>query len=88
MVLYSFRDKDLALHREVRCSLQAIFGIGYARACWLANKFGLSSPFPSSLLNSYYISLILGFLNFLLRSETKIRRDMELQVRLLKDLGH
>jgi len=31
---------------------------------------------------------ILGFLNFILRSETKIRRAIDIQIRLLQDLGH
>lgn len=45
-------------------------------------------PFFSSGLNSYYKGNILGFLNFLLRSETKIRRDQAGQVRVLEELGH
>jgi small subunit ribosomal protein S13 len=88
MVLFSFRDRDLVLQRELRSSLQAIFGIGFSRACWLADRFGLAFPFFSSSLNNYYVGHILGLLNSILRSETKIRRAIDIRIRLLKDLGH
>lgn len=88
MVLFSFRDKDLPPKRELRASLQRIFGVGSARARWLTSRFGLGYPYFSSSLNPYFISNLLGFLNCILRSQTKIRRDIDQRVRLLKDLGH
>lgn len=88
MVIFSFRDKELAVQREFRSSLKRIFGIGFARASWFAARFGLGYPFFSSFLNSYYMTNILGLLNFILRSETKIRRAIDIRIRLLKDLGH
>jgi small subunit ribosomal protein S13 len=88
MVAFSFRDKMLAPNREFRSSLKKIFGVGHSRANWLASRFGLGYPYFSSFLNRYYMTNILGFLNYVLRSETKIRRDRELRQRTLQDLGH
>lgn len=88
MVVFSFRNKELLFTRELRASLKVIFGVGFSRALWFTCRFGFGFPFFSSLLNSYYISNLLGLLNFFLRSDTKIQRAIELRVRLLKELGH
>jgi small subunit ribosomal protein S13 len=88
MVLFSFRDRELFMRRELRSSLKAIFGLGFSRANFIAVRFGLAFPFFSTSLNGYLITNILGLLNAILRSETKIRRATDLRIRLLQELGH
>lgn len=48
----------------------------------------MAVPFSSSYLNTYFLSNLMGFLNFTLRSETKIRRARDVRIKLLKDLGN
>lgn len=88
MAIFSFRNKDLAFHREIRSSLKVVFGLGASTICWFLSRFGIAFPFSSSFLNTYFLSNLMGFLNFTLRSETKIRRAMDVRIKLLKDLGN
>jgi small subunit ribosomal protein S13 len=85
---FSFRDKDLNLERELRCTLKGIYGIGWTRANWFSNRLGFGYPFSASQLNSYQIHLLSGLLNRMLRSETKIKRNVEVRIRQLQDLGN
>lgn len=63
-----------------------VYGIGVTTASYFLSKFGFAFPFFSTYLNSYFLLNLLGLLNFTLRSETKIRRAIQIRIKLLKDL--
>lgn len=86
MSAFSFRNKDLELNRELRFSLKVVYGVGFTTASYFLSRFGFSFPFFSSYLNSYFLLNLLGLLNFTLRSETKVRRAIQVRIKLLKDL--
>lgn len=88
MAAFSFRNTDLVVARELHFSLKLIFGLGLSTVSWFLTRIGLGRSFFSSCLNSYFISNLLGFLNLTLRSETKIRRAMEVRIKMLKDLNN
>lgn len=88
MATFSFRNSDLEIKRELHLSFKVVFGLGLATISWFLNRAGLASSFFSSCLNSYFLSNLLGFLNATLRSETKIRRAIEVRIKMLKDLNN
>lgn len=88
MTTFSFRNADLNIQRELHVSLKVVFGLGSSTISWFLTRAGLASFFFSSCLNSYFLSNLLGLLNATLRSETKIRRAIEVRIKMLKDLNN
>lgn len=60
--MYTFRDYDLPVDREVLSALQMIKGVGWRKAVCVAAKIGLGYPFFMDNLNFYQFNL----LNFIL----------------------
>lgn len=84
--MYSFRDYDLPLNRELRSSLQSIKGVGWHKANLVAAKFGFGYPFFLSNLNFYQFNLVSYMLTFLVRSEVKAERFISSNIRALIEM--
>lgn len=75
--MFLFRDTTLSEKKEIRSSLQQIYGIGLAKANLISIKIGLQYPYFASNLNLYNINLILYLLKGLVLSDTRIKRAIE-----------
>lgn len=83
--MFSFRDYDLPLNRELRSSLQSIKGVGWHKANLVAARFGFGYPFFLSNLNFYQFHLLSYMLTFLVRSEVKAERVITTNIRILME---
>src|ERR1700749_3681017 len=81
--MFSFRNFDLPINRELRSSLQFIRGVGFKKASFIASKFGFSYPFFVGNLNFYNFLLISFLLKYLVLSEVRVRRILSLKIREL-----
>lgn len=84
---FSFRNQELSLKRELRASLNRIYGVGFSKAFNITSRLGFCYPYFSEKLNSYQISLITGLLNKLILSEVKSKRNIELIIKNLIEIG-
>ena len=75
--MFLFRDTTLSDKKEIRASLQEIYGIGQAKANFITTKIGLKNPYFANNLNTYTINLILYLLKGLVLSDTRIKRTIE-----------
>ena len=75
--MFLFRDTTLSEKKEIRSSLQQIYGIGLAKANLISVKIGLKYPYIANNLNLYNINLILFLLKGLVLSDTRIKRTIE-----------
>lgn len=74
--MYSFRNQELALRRELLNSLQCIWGVGWHKSRFIAFKIGFGYPFFVNNLNYYYFSIITFILKRLVISRSKCERFM------------
>lgn len=86
MQVYSFRDIELSLRREIRNSLKAIWGVGWYRANYISTKLGFAYPFWAGNLNYYLFSGINYLLNKILISKVKAQRNLALIIKNLIEL--
>jgi small subunit ribosomal protein S13 len=84
--MYSFRNFDLPLNRELRSSLQAIKGVGFRKSNYIASKLGFGYPFFIGNLNFYNFFLISFLLKYLVLSEVRVRRALNFRIRELISL--
>lgn len=75
--MFLFRDFTLTEKKELRATIKQIYGIGWWKANKISNKIGLSTPYFSNNLNSYYINIILYLLKGYVLSDSKIKRIIE-----------
>jgi small subunit ribosomal protein S13 len=85
--MFSFRNFDLPLNRELRSSLQAIKGVGLQKSNFIASKLGFGYPFFISNLNFYNFLLISFLLKYLVLSEVRVKRVLTFRIRELVSLA-
>jgi small subunit ribosomal protein S13 len=84
--MFSFRDYDLPLNRELCSSLQCIKGVGWRKAFYITSKFGFAYPFFTSNLNFYRFYLLSFLLRYLMASEVKSKRFISNNIRVMIEL--
>jgi ribosomal protein S13 len=55
---FIYKQNALNINREMRLSLQSIYGIGWYKSSLIGSKMGLSFPFLFKNLNSYNLQLL------------------------------
>jgi len=84
--MFLFRDFSLHIDREIRSSLQQIFGIGWHKAGLILARVGISYPFFIKNINSYYFSIIVYLLKGIVISDVRIKRRIDLNINKLIDI--
>ena len=85
--MFSFRDTDLPINRELRSALQAIMGVGWYKSTLLAARFGFAYPFFIGNLNYYQFALLSFVLFYLAGSDVKGVRFIKSRIDLLINIG-
>jgi small subunit ribosomal protein S13 len=80
MLNYSFRDTELDMRKEIRNSLQGIWGVGWYKSNYILSRLGLAYPFKG-YLNVYLFNLISFLLNKYLISRVKAERIIDLTIK-------
>lgn len=75
--MFLFRDFTLTEKKELRATIKQIYGVGWWKANLISYKLGLSTPYFSNNLNTYYINIILYLLKGYILSDSKIKRIIE-----------
>lgn len=75
--MFLFREFVLDINKELRASLQKIFGVGWYKSFLVASKVGLSFPFYLANINGYNFSILFFLLKGLVVSEVRIKRQIE-----------
>lgn len=85
--MFLFRDKEFLINKELRCSLQGLWGVGWHKAALISNKLGFSYPFFINNLNFYYFSLLVFILKNYTISEVRSKRLINNNIKKLIELG-
>lgn len=71
--MFLFRDFIIRDFKEIRISLNNVYGISWYKSALVSTKIGLSNPYFNNL-NDYYINFILYLLKGLVLSDVRIKR--------------
>jgi small subunit ribosomal protein S13 len=72
--MFVYKQYNLNLNKEIRSSLQLIYGIGWYKSILICSKMGLAYPFLFKNLNSYNKHLLSFILDFYTWLEVRIKR--------------
>jgi ribosomal protein S13 len=61
---FIYRQQNLIINREIRSSLQGIYGIGWHKSIFICARLGVSYPFIFSNSNFYNMQLLSYILDF------------------------
>lgn len=75
--MFLFREFVLDINKELRASLQKIFGVGWYKSFLVSSKIGLSFPYYLMNINGYNFSILFFLLKGLVVSEVRIKRQIE-----------
>lgn len=75
--MFLFREFVLDINKELRASLQKIFGVGWYKSFLVSSKIGLSFPYYLMNINGYNFSVLFFLLKGLVVSEVRIKRQIE-----------
>lgn len=71
--MFVYKQYTLNTNREIRSSLQFIYGIGWYKSNLICSKMGLSYPFLFKKLNNYNMQLLSFILDFYSWLEVRIK---------------
>ena len=85
--MFLFREFVLDINKELRASLQKIFGVGWYKSFLVSSKIGLSFPYYLMNINGYNFSILFFLLKGLVVSEVRIKRQIESNINLKIELN-
>ena len=85
--MFVYKQDTLNVNRELRCSLQKIYGIGWYKAGLVGSKMGLSFPFLFKNLNSYNLQLLSFILDFYTWLDSRIKHFVSHNIRKLVEIN-
>jgi len=72
--LFLYKQYTLNENKEIRSSLQLIYGVGLYKSLLICSKIGLSYPFLLKYLNIYNRALLIFVLDFFTWVEIRLKR--------------
>jgi small subunit ribosomal protein S13 len=84
--MFSFRNEDLPLNKEVRNSLQVIWGVGWRKSIIIAARVGLAYPHFMKNLSFYLFCLMVYLLKHLVVSYSRCSRVISLNIKTLVEI--
>ena len=85
--MFIYKNYELKIDKEIRSTLQQIYGIGWYKSILICSKMGLSYPFLFKSLNSYNKQLLSFILDFYTWLEVRIKRVMYQNIKRYFDIS-
>lgn len=62
--MLTYKQYNLDIKRDVRLSIQSIYGIGWLKSIFICSKLGLAYPYTLNALNLYNYFILTYMLDF------------------------
>lgn len=85
--MFIYKQYTLNINREVRLSLQGIYGIGWCKSNLISIQMGLSFPFLFKNLNNYNLQLLSYILDFYTWLEIRIKHYIFQNIKKLYEIN-
>ena len=86
-MVFIYKQYTLNDNRELRLSLQSIYGIGWYKSSMVGIKMGLSFPFLFKNLNSYNMQLLSYIMDYYTWLEIRIKHYIFQNIKKLVELN-
>ena len=86
-MVFVYKQYTLNINREIRLSLQTIYGIGWHKSIIISSKMGLSFPFLFKNLNNYNLQLLSYILDYYTWLEIRIKHYIFQNIKKLVELN-
>ncbi len=85
--MFIYKQFTLNVNREVRLSLQLIYGIGWYKSNLISIQLGLSFPFLFKNLNNYNLQLLSFILDYYTWLEIRIKHYIYQNIKKLYEIN-
>lgn len=85
--MFVYKHFTLDTNKEIRLSLQTIFGVGWHKSSIISIRLGLSFPFLFKNLNSYNLQLLSFVLDFYTWLEVRIKHYIFQNIKKLFEIN-
>jgi len=85
--MFVYKQYNLGLKKDVRSSLQLIYGIGWLKAIFISSRLGLSYPFSLNNINLYSYLALIYILDFFTWLEVRVKRIIFQNIKNLYKIG-
>jgi len=85
--VFIYKNSTLETEREIRVSLQQIYGIGWYKSIVACAKLGFSYPLNLNILNFYNLQALTTILDFITLLEVRIKRFIYLNIKKEFDIS-
>jgi small subunit ribosomal protein S13 len=72
--MFTYKQYNLDIKRDIRLSLQLIYGIGWLKSIFICSRLGFSYPFSLNNINLYNFFILTYILDFFTWLEIRIKR--------------
>jgi len=81
--MFAYKQYHLNLKKDIRLSLQLIYGIGWLKSIFISSRLGFAYPFSLNNINLYYYFALVYILDFFTWLEVRIKRAIFLNIKNL-----
>jgi small subunit ribosomal protein S13 len=85
--MFIYKQYTLNINREVRCSLQTVYGIGWHKSNLISIKLGLCFPFLFRNLNIYNLQFLSYILDYYTWLEIRIKHYVFQNIKKLFEIN-
>jgi len=85
--MFIYKQYSLGLKKDVRLSLQLIYGIGWLKSIFISSRLGFSYPFSLNNLNLYNYLALIYILDFFTWLEVRVKRIIFQNIKNLYKIG-
>ena len=85
--MFVYKQYSININKEIRLSLQSIYGIGWYKSSLISIKLGLAFPFLFKNLNNYNLQLLSFILDFFTWLEIRIKHYIFQNIKKLFEIN-
>ena len=81
--MFVYKQYNLNAKKDIRLSLQSIYGIGWLKSIYISSRLGFSYPFSLNNINFYNYLALIYILDFFTWLEVRIKRIISQNIKNL-----
>jgi len=81
--MFVYKQYNLNTKKDIRLSLQSIYGIGWLKSIYISSRLGFSYPFSLNNINFYNYLALIYILDFFTWLEVRIKRIISQNIKNL-----
>jgi len=85
--MFIYKQYNLGLKKDIRLSLQLIYGVGWLKSIFISSRLGCAYPFSLNNINLYGYLVLIYILDFFTWLEVRVKRIIFQNIKNLYKIG-